>query len=148
MTCFLPAVTTLSVPKMYTLYMQGVWPGGCSPQLGLSYHGVAPALGKARHLHVHCLNPQVNGGTWLDLHGACCHVWIVSSTTITAGLYAPQGVELVLEWTGPTYRRNSSTDLRMAFGQTHMALYKFSILHHYAWCAFEWTHRSWYRATI
>ena len=58
--------------------------------------------GQGLYLHVHSLDPGVSGyliGQWRLL----C-VWIVSSAVMAAGLYAPQGVEMAYEWTGPATR--------------------------------------------
>ena len=70
-------------------------------QLGWLCYDAVP-LGKAFYPHVHSLNPGVSG--YLAGHWRLLCVGIVSSTVMTAGLCAPQGVEMAYEWTGPVTR--------------------------------------------
>ena len=66
--------------------------------------GAVP-LGKAPYLHVHSLDPRVNGylvGQWLLV---CLN--IVSSAVMAAGAACSQGVQLVLEQTGPMTREKT-----------------------------------------
>ena len=97
---------------IYSIYMQGVmvrslWPATLDWKVlgtGLGCHGLA-LCPWARHFTCMCtLSTQEWMGTQLD--SDCLCVWIVASTVMAAGLYAPQGVELVLEHTGPITREN------------------------------------------
>ena len=77
--------------------LKGLGYGSRLPRCG------AVSLGKTLHLYVHSLDPGVNG----YLVGQyCLCVWIATSAVMAAVLYAPQGVELALEWTGPIIREN------------------------------------------
>ena len=66
---------------------------------GLGYGSRLPwfgavSLSKTLHLYVHSLDPGVN--RYL-VDSDCLCARIITSATMAAGLYAPQGVELVLE---------------------------------------------------
>ena len=62
----------------------------------------------ARHFTYICtLSPQEWMGTWLD--SDCLCVWIVISAVMAAGLYAAQGVDLVLELTHAVTREATVT---------------------------------------
>ena len=109
-TCSL-AVTTLSVP----IHLKCILDKHAGHQgavtldwkvlgTGLGCCGFAPCPW-ARHFSCMCtLSTQEWIGTWLD--SDCLCVWIVTSAMMAAGLYATQGVELVLEQTGPVTREN------------------------------------------
>ena len=103
---------SLYIGTTYSIYMQGVrarwlWPATLDWKVfgtGLGCRGLVPCPW-ARHFTCMCtLSTQEWMGTWLD--SDCLCVWTVTSAVMAAGLYAPQGVELLLEWTGPLTREN------------------------------------------
>ena len=75
---------------------------------GLGYRSRLPrcgcvSLGKTLHLHVHSLDPGVNGYLIGQRLLVCLHS---TSAVMATGLYAPQGGELVLERANPITREN------------------------------------------
>ena len=110
------AVTTLSVPihLKYILHIHAGCHGAVTMAcdfglkglgwMGLSCCGVA-LCPWARHFTCMCtLSTQEWMGTWLNRDCLC--VWTATSAMKAAGLYAPQELEMVLEWTGPITREN------------------------------------------
>ena len=111
------ALTTFSVPILEYIWIytpcacRALWHGGCGLRLWIKKSRVLVlavaawqcVLGQSSSPVCALFQPRVNwylAGWWL----LSLYVWIVSSATVAAGLYAPQGVALVLKWTGPISR--------------------------------------------
>ena len=129
------AVTTPSVPICnYVFHMhapRASWHGGYSPQLWIkrSWVWVLAAvvwccvLGHFTGCGMCTVSTQEWMGSWLDSDLLPCLNFYHCCDGSRGRLYAPQGVELVLEQTGPIPRE---TDVKYIEILSNVALYKYT----------------------